>query len=176
MQKKGDGRRGGGEVNVKGNAINSFVRSWWLNDGWTRINEQMKAGRSVREGCPFLNCLFRAYGGELRSLFSSSIHGQRLSLTRSLSHWCVWLETGGRHTASETDRDSRITYEHIMERETQKSCSQLILATDWETLCFKDIIGNGGGGAEGEMKTCNCCDCELKCCTYRTLWGQWNCL
>ena len=52
---------GGGEVNVKGNAINGFVRSSQLKDGWPWINEQINERRreSVREGCPFLNCLFR---------------------------------------------------------------------------------------------------------------------
>lgn len=66
---------------MKGNAIKGFVRSSRLSDGWARINEQMKEGASVREGCPFLNCLFRDYRGEHRGLFISSIHGQRLSLS-----------------------------------------------------------------------------------------------
>lgn len=40
-------KRGGGEVNVKGNAINGFVRSLWLKDGWPQINEQVN--ESTRE-------------------------------------------------------------------------------------------------------------------------------
>ncbi len=40
-------------MNVKGNAINGFVRSPRLNDGWTRINEQMnERGRECERRVP----------------------------------------------------------------------------------------------------------------------------
>lgn len=46
-------KRGGGDVNVKGNAINGFVRSSRLNDGWTRINEQLnERGRECERRVP----------------------------------------------------------------------------------------------------------------------------
>lgn len=53
MREKEDRRRGGGGVNVKGNAINGFVQSSRLNDGWTRINEQMnERGRECERRVP----------------------------------------------------------------------------------------------------------------------------
>lgn len=48
-REKEDRRRGGGEVNVKGNAINGFVWSYRLKDGWTRINEQVNEREGERE-------------------------------------------------------------------------------------------------------------------------------
>lgn len=47
-----------GDVDVKGNAINGFVRLSWLKDGRTRINEQMNESERVWEkGAPFLTVL-----------------------------------------------------------------------------------------------------------------------
>lgn len=43
----------GGEVSVKGNAINGFVPSPRLNDGQTRINQQMdERGRECERTVP----------------------------------------------------------------------------------------------------------------------------
>lgn len=121
LQDKEDGRRGGGEVNVKGNAITGFVQSCRLSDGRTRINEtnEWKRARVWEKGAPF----FTVFSEE--SIAVCSVHV--FMANACLSH--EWEERGGRHAARDGDRESVLWCEFIeehvyhacdMKRETRK--------------------------------------------------------